>query len=160
MFRFFRTAIIYLFTLNTIAQSAPKAAEIALDNEVFTNVEHAPEFVGGVKQMNEFIKSNLKYPPKVYSGKIEGKVFLKFIVEKDGTISNINMLSGMGFGCDEEAIRIVKLMPKWQSGTQKGKPIRVYYKLPIAFSLRKIDDGSFDSKMSKPDWYLPAYRRQ
>jgi periplasmic protein TonB len=61
--------------------------------------------------------------------------FVKFIVEKDGKISTINILNSMGLGCDEDAIRVVKLMSKWQAGTQRGKSIRVCYTLPIAFSL-------------------------
>ena len=159
MYKVIFTAII-LFSVNQLnAQTAPKAAEIASENVIFTIVEKNPEFVGGREKLNGFITANLNYPAKALAGKVEGKVFLKFIIEKDGSISAINILQGMGFECDEEAVKVVKKMPKWKAGTQDGKPVRVYFTMPISFVSKK-KTFEIDNKMANPDWYLPAYRRQ
>jgi protein TonB len=114
-----------------------KTVEIEENNLPFTSVEESPSFVGGVNEMYKFLGKNLKYPSAAQRANIQGKVFLKFIVEKDGSITGVETLKGIGFGCDEEASRVVKLMPKWIAGRQNGRNVRVLYTIPVFF---KLDD--------------------
>ena len=103
--------------------------------QIFTVVENDPEFPGGMDALRKFIQKNLQYPQLARENGIEGKVYVTFVVETDGSISNIKILRDIGGGCGAEAVRIVKLMPKWKPGTQRGKPVRVQYNLPIMFNL-------------------------
>ena len=103
--------------------------------EIFTFVEEYPEFPGGEKALYEYIKNNIRYPEVARTSGITGTVYVQFVVEKDGSISDVKVLRGIGGGCDEEAVRVVKSMPKWKPGKQRGQPVRVYYTLPIDFKL-------------------------
>ena len=94
-----------------------------------------PEFVGGYAAMLQFLKSNIVYPEIAKQLNRSGTVYLEFIVEKDGSITNITLLRGIGSGCDEEALRVVNLMPRWNPGLQNGRAVRVSFNLPIKFSL-------------------------
>jgi len=114
-----------------------KKASYTKDEEPLNFVEKMPEYPGGNEAMLKFIRDNLQYPQIAAEMAISGKVFLQFVVEKNGRISNIKVLRGIGGGCDEEAIRVVKLMPNWKPGMQNGKPVPVYLTLPIIFSLQK-----------------------
>lgn len=106
------------------------------DPPIYPYVQKMPEFVGGEKAMYEFLKSHIIYPKLAWENNIEGTVLLEFVVEKDGSISNIRPLVSANFSeLDAEAIRVVKLFPKFIPGMQMGKPMRVYYKLPIKFTL-------------------------
>ena len=78
---------------------------------------------------------NIKYPPAALAKKVQGSVFLEFIIEKDGSISNIKVQRSLGSGTDEEAIRVLKLSKKWNPGVKDGKLVRTFYKMPIKFSL-------------------------
>lgn len=111
--------------------------EIKEDNTPFTTVEVQPSFMGGNSEMYKFLGKNLKYPSAAQRANIQGKVFLSFIVEKDGSITDIETMKGIGFGCDEEAMRVVKLMPKWIAGKQNGRNVRVKFTIPVFF---KLDD--------------------
>ncbi|MBL7982067.1 MAG: energy transducer TonB [Flavobacteriales bacterium] len=104
-------------------------------NEVFTIVEVMPEFPGGQEALNAFLAKNLKYPEQAVEDGIEGMVFVTFVVEKDGKISGARVLRGIGGGCSEEALRVVRRMPNWNPGTQRGEAVRVQYNLPIRFKL-------------------------
>ncbi len=110
--------------------------EYADGKEIFSVVESMPEFPGGIKNLYEFLGENMEYPTIAMESGIQGRVFVTFVVEKDGSITNVEVLRGIGGGCDEEAIRVVKLMPKWKPGTQRGKPVRVQYNLPLKFTLK------------------------
>ena len=101
--------------------------------EVFPNVEEMPAFLGGEEKLWEYISQNIQYPQTAREKGIQGRVFVGFIVEPDGSISNVKMLRGIGGGCDEEAMRVIKSMPKWKPGKQGGKPVRVSYQIPISF---------------------------
>lgn len=103
--------------------------------EIFISAETMPEFVGGEIELSKFLSKNIIYPKLAKENNFEGRVIVRFVVEKDGTISNTDILRKLGFGCDEEVIRLVKTMPKWVPGKQNGKPVRVYYTLPIVFEL-------------------------
>ena len=86
-------------------------------------------------RMLDFINGNLEYPQEAKDAEIEGKVFVSFIVEKDGSLSSIKLLRGIGYGCDEAAMDVVRKMPKWKPAIQRGKPVRVQYQLPFNFKL-------------------------
>lgn len=107
----------------------------AVEEEIFTAVEQNPEYPGGTSAMYRFIGENLKYPSAAQRANVSGKVFVKFVVEKDGSIGDVQILKGIGFGCDEEAARVIKQMPKWKPGRQNGRDVRVYYIIPINFTL-------------------------
>ncbi len=101
----------------------------------FLFVEQNPEFLGGNAAMASFLQKNLKYPSPAVRANIQGRVFVQFTVGSDGKIENVKSIKGIGFGCDEEAERVVKLMPDWNPGKQAGRAVRVRYTLPIAFQL-------------------------
>jgi len=112
-----------------------KVLEIEEDNTAFLTVEVQPSFIGGNSEMYKFLGKNLKYPTAAQRANIQGIVFLSFIVEKDGSITDIETMKGIGFGCDEEAMRVVKLMPKWIAGKQNGRNVRVKFTIPVFFRL-------------------------
>ncbi|MFN8352818.1 MAG: TonB family protein [Spirosomataceae bacterium] len=122
-----------------VDESTPKAAEpvtIQEDDTPFLAPEQQAEFVGGWGEFRKFLEKNLKYPPMAQRSGVEGKVVLTFVVSKTGEISGIELLKGIGFGCDEEAVRVVKLMPHWSPGKQSGRPVPVKFTLPITFALQ------------------------
>jgi periplasmic protein TonB len=102
----------------------------------FTVVEEMPGFPGGEGEMYKFITTTIKYPEEAKELGIQGKVFVNFVVEPDGSISEVKLIRGIGGGCDEEAIRVVRAMPKWIPGKQRGVPVRVFFNLPIKFTLQ------------------------
>ncbi len=121
-------------------------AQVESDTNSF--VDEAPSYPGGENARVKFIEKNLKYPQDAILKNIEGTVHIRFIVEKDGSISNISIVKGIGSGCDEETIRVVKLMPKWKPGTNKGEKVRVYLTMPVKFRLEKEDKKPED--LQKP----------
>jgi len=108
----------------------------------FVSLENPPKFPGGIDDFYKFLGENIEYPEEAKKQNIEGNVFVSFIVEKDGAISDIKIDRKLGYGTDEEAVRILKLSPKWNPGTQNGKAVRVKYNLPIKFSLGKRPTGT------------------
>lgn len=98
-------------------------------------VEVFPEFPGGMNAWAKFIQRNLRYPAIAQESAVQGKVFLSFVVEKDGNISDVKVLRGIGYGCDEEAIRVIKKSPRWKAGMQNNLPVRVRFQMPIAYTL-------------------------
>ncbi len=113
-----------------------KEEQTVQEEEIFTIVEEQPEFPGGEEARIKFITENIKYPQIAKENGIEGKVFITFVVEKDGSISNVRLLRDIGGGCGEEAIRVVKAMPKWKPGKQRGQAVRVQFNMPINFVLQ------------------------
>ena len=110
--------------------------EEIVEEEVFLVVEENPEFPGGPAKLLEYVQKNHKYPMMARESDIQGKVFVGFVVEKDGSISNVKVLRGIGGGCDEEAVRVVQSLPKFKPGKQRGNTVRVAYTLPIVFKLQ------------------------
>jgi TonB family protein len=102
---------------------------------VFTLVKVMPEYPGGTIALFEFLGNNLKYPERAKEQKIEGKVYVQFTVDSDGNVVDVSILRGIGGGCDEEAMRVVKLMHNWIPGEQDGKKVNVQYNLSINFTL-------------------------
>ena len=103
--------------------------------EYYMVVEQMPEFPGGLEMLNDYLKENIKYPEAAKEAGVEGRVFVSFIVDLDGRVSNVKAMRGIGGGCDEEAVRVVESMPKWKPGIHKGKVVRVAFNLPIYFKL-------------------------
>lgn len=103
--------------------------------EDFIVVEQMPEFENGVKAMYEFLGKNIVYPAVARENGIEGTVYVGFVVSKDGTIRDVQIKRGIGGGCNEEAVRVVKMMPKWKAGKQNGKAVNVAFTIPVKFKL-------------------------
>ncbi|MGY6523662.1 MAG: energy transducer TonB [Mongoliitalea sp.] len=104
-------------------------------DEIFDVVENAPEFPGGMEAWYQYLQKNLKYPTQARRMGIEGTVYVVFVVNTDGSIQDVELLRGIGGGCDEEAIRVVQNAPKWTPGKQRGRPVRVRMRLPVRFKL-------------------------
>lgn len=104
-------------------------------HKVYEMVEEMPMFPGGQKEMMTFLSKTTKYPAKAVKKKIQGRCLVQFIVEKDGSISNVRVMSKVHPLLDAEAIRVVKSMPRWMPGRLKGKPVRVKFNLPVTFCL-------------------------
>lgn len=106
------------------------------DAEVFVIVEDMPEFPGGELALRKWIANNIKYPVIAAENGIQGKVYVQFVVDKDGSISNARIARGVDPSLDQEALRVVNNLPKWKPGMQRGKPVRVSYTVPINFQLQ------------------------
>ncbi|GGZ38985.1 protein TonB [Echinicola pacifica] len=104
-------------------------------DEIFDVVETMPTPPGGMEGWNKYLSKNLKYPTQARRMGIEGTVYVVFVVNTDGSIQDVGILRGIGGGCDEEAMRVVKNAPKWEPGKQRGRPVRVKMRLPIRFKL-------------------------
>ncbi len=107
----------------------------AKNDSIYQIVDQMPEFPGGTEALLKFVANNVKYPEKAKDEEISGRVFISFVIEKDGSVSNVEVKRGIGGGCDDEAVRVVKAMPKWKPGKKDGKPVRVSYMLPVNFKL-------------------------
>jgi protein TonB len=114
----------------------PENPVVEEDTKVFTIVEEMPSFPGGEGKMLEYIAKNIKYPPPARENGIQGRVYVTFVVDKDGKIKDAKVLRGVGGGCDEEALRVVKTMPEWKPGRQNGRNVQVQYNLPVNFVLK------------------------
>lgn len=122
-------------------QLMPKPDDPKLDIEtnvvdpVYKISEVMPEFPGGLSELYKYVYSNINYNQEAVNLGIQGKVFVRFIIEKDGTASNVEILKGLGFGLDKEVKRVIHSMPPWKPGMQGGLKVRVEYVLPVKFSL-------------------------
>ena len=114
---------------------APQDEEVP----IFTVVEEMPEYPGGMKALYSYLGENIKYPDEAKKNGISGTVYITYVVEKDGSVSNAKVLRGASPELDKEAVRVVSAMPKWKPGKQKGIPVRVQYNLPIKFALDEKD---------------------
>ncbi len=119
-----------------VKDEKPQVIEQPQQAEIFTVVEEQPGYPGGEEARIRFLQESIKYPEEAKELGIQGKVFVTFVVEVDGSITDVRVLRGIGGGCDEEAIRVVKSMPKWVPGKQRGVPVRVQFNLPIKFTLQ------------------------
>jgi TonB family protein len=99
------------------------------------SVEEAPEFPGGQKAFAKFLGSNIKYPVSARENRVEGKVYIGFIVEKSGQLSDLKIIRGIGGGCDEEALRVLRSSPPWKPGMAGGKAVRTSYTFPVTFQI-------------------------
>ena len=124
--------------------SSPTAAGTGATDVVYVAVEVQPNPPGGMAGWNRYLSENLRYPENAEENGIEGTVIVAFVVDTDGSITDIEILNGIGGGCDEEAIRIVKGAPKWTPGTQNGVPMRTQMRLPLKFKLAENTSGNED----------------
>ncbi|MBO7200978.1 MAG: energy transducer TonB [Bacteroidales bacterium] len=129
--------LILLVVVALFCCTSAMAQTVVVDEEIFLVVENEPEFPGGEDSLYAYIARNIKYPEAAKKEKIEGRVFVTFVIEKDGQVSSAKILRDIGGGCGEEAIRVVKNMPKWKPGTQRGNPVRFQFNLPVSFMLGK-----------------------
>lgn len=111
---------------------APEEEEV---EEIFTIVEEMPSFPGGVSAFHEYLRRNLKYSAAARKMGVEGKVFVQFVVDKEGKISDVKAIRGIGAGLDEEAVRVVKNSPAWIPGRQRGNAVKTRVVIPINFAL-------------------------
>jgi len=140
------TAASLNLSLNSVTTVNEEAEEI--EEEIFTVVETQPQFPGGDDSLYSFIYSNLRYPQEAIDNGIEGNVYITFAIEKDGSITNIKILRDIGYGCGAEAVRVLKMMPKWIPGSQRGKPVRVQFNIPIKFELKDEDNAKHTDETS------------
>ena len=125
--------LLFIFTVK--AQMTDSARNS--NANIFTSVQHNPEYTDGLKKLYEFVEANLRYPATARERNTHGLVIVTMVVEKDGSLSQVRVVKGLGDGCDEEAVRIVKLSSPWKPGTQNGHAVRVAYSLPVSFMLNK-----------------------
>jgi TonB family protein len=107
------------------------------NDKTFTKVDIVPEFPGGFEAFGRYLGKSLRYPALARENGTQGRVIIAFVVEKDGTLSDVKIAKGIGDGCDEEALRVINNCPPWKPGIQNGKPVRVAYSVPISFALSR-----------------------
>ena len=123
--------------LGLMTANAQKTVISQSNQSVYDQVEQMPEFPGGMPAMIEFLQTNLKYPKDAIKQQVGGRVMVMFVVETDGTLSNVRVAKKVFPSLDSEAVRVVKTMPKWKPGKEKGRPVRVNFTLPVVFSTKK-----------------------
>jgi protein TonB len=118
--------------------NAPVNKEVieAPSNEIFTSVEVTPEFPGGIEKFYAYLGKAINYPAVARENNVSGRVIVTFVVERDGSLTDVKALRGPGSGLEEEAVRAVKKSPKWRPGKQNGREVRVQYTVPVVFTLQ------------------------
>ncbi|GHT19178.1 cell envelope biogenesis protein TonB [Bacteroidia bacterium] len=124
------------------------------NEEIFTKAEQNPEFPGGIQALYKFISNNLRYPASAQQKGIQGKSVIRFIVKKDGAVSNVELLKGFDADCDAEAIRVIKSLPQFHPATQDKKPVEMYYTIPITFALQKQENINNETLTAIPNTVL------
>ena len=119
-----------------VTASAQKTVVSQKNQKVYDVAEQMPEYPGGMPAMFEFLMKNLQYPKDAEKQKVEGRVMVMFVVETDGSISDVKVAKKTFPSLDAEAVRVVQSMPKWTPGRDKGKVVRVQYTLPVSFRLK------------------------
>lgn len=140
----FLIAIVLLFATALFGQTSPKDGE-----PIYTTVEVMPEFPGGQEALIKFISNEIIYPQDARDHGITGTVVIKFVVEKDGSVSNAEAVVPLYPSIDKESIRTVMSMPKWTPGMAQGKPVRCYYNIPLTFQMSKKDIKAAKKQMKK-----------
>lgn len=126
----------FIFSGTVLSQTSDKVEQDTSKEEMIYDMpEIMPEFIGGPDALDQFVKTNMKYPPDAKAKGIQGKVYVQFVVEKDGSITNVAVRRGVNPLLDAEAVRIAKLLPPFKPGTMRGKKVRTRYTLPITFTL-------------------------
>ena len=122
-------------TSETIKVIPVVAMEKEESDEIFVIVEEQPQFPGGTGEFTKFVVANMRYPRQARSMGVEGKVFIKAVVGKDGKLTDLEVMKGIGAGCDEEALRVVGQSPPWKPGRQRGREVRTRIVIPLVFKL-------------------------
>ena len=123
-------AVCCLTTVN-----AQKTVVSEKDQKVYDMVEEMPEYPGGMEALMKYLTTNVKYPKDAVKQKIQGRVMVTFIVDTDGSITDVKVVKAVFPSIDKESVRVVKNMPKWKPGKKDGRPVKVKYTLPLAFHL-------------------------
>ncbi|MBL7789460.1 MAG: energy transducer TonB [Chitinophagales bacterium] len=126
--------IAFLLLISLSCYSQESSSDKSEEPYVFA--EQMPEFPGGDNALMAFLQKNIKYPVKALKNNIQGVVMVNFVVHSDGSILKVKVTKGIGGGCDEEAVRVIKKMPKWKPGKQAGKNVAVYFDVPINFTIK------------------------
>ena len=131
--------IVFFNCIESSAQETPKAEELNTQEKVYNTagITQKPEFVGGINEFYTFVGENFKIPKQAIDAKLKGKAFVQFIIEKDGSITNVELIRGIGMGTDEEVLRVIKASPNWNPGKMGDAPVRVLYSLPITIQTSK-----------------------
>ena len=148
-------------SMKPILDPAFETLEISqIDKSLSADIERMPEYPGGDEARLKFLRDSLVYPIDARLKGIQGRVYVTFVIERDGSISEVKVLKGIGYGCDEEAIRVVKSMPNWIPGIEEGKPVRVQFNMPLLFKLNNngVPDYNFSKgvKLMKAESYEKA----
>lgn len=131
-----KTLFLTLISLMLICLHQDAKAQASSDEIYnFVSLENPPKYPGGIAAFYKFMINNLKYPALAKEKNIQGNVHVSFVVEKDGSLSDVKTVRSLGYGTDEEAIRVIKLAGNWNPGTADGKPVRVRYNIPVRFKL-------------------------
>lgn len=133
----FSGLLLFVFSHKSVAQENNEKLKDDSQAIAFDSIETKPEFPSGMEAFYKFIGENFKMPPEAAKNNVSGKLYLQFVVEKEGSLSEIKALKDLGYGLGSEAIRVLKLSPKWTSGSVKGKPVRVLYSLTITIKTEK-----------------------
>lgn len=136
MKRLIMMSLMAICCLTTVLAQKTVVSQNDQKEDPFNVVEDMPAFPGGMEAMIQFISSNIKYPADAKKQKVDGRVLVKFVVEKDGSITEVKVIKPAFPSLDAEAIRVVKAMPKWKPGYQNGQAVRVQFAMPINFSLK------------------------
>ena len=120
-----------------MTMSAQKTVVSQKSQKVYDTVDQMPEFAGGMSALIDYLSTNIKYPQDAIKQNLSGRVMVMFVVETDGSVSNVKVAKNVFPSLDAEAVRVVKAMPKWIPGRHKGKIVRVNYIVPIVFSIKK-----------------------
>ena len=124
-------------TATFVPPPPPKPKQEEVTEEIFVVVENQPEFPGGNTAMMKFLSDNIKYPVIAQENAIQGRVITNFVVEKDGSITDVQVVRGVDPSLDKEAVRVIQSMPRWTPGKQRGQAVRVRFTLPVVFRLQQ-----------------------
>ncbi|NCB25576.1 MAG: M56 family peptidase, partial [Bacteroidia bacterium] len=156
----------------TLAQDPPPVKKEGTEEAIFVVVENQPEFPGGQAAMMKFLADSLRYPKIAVENGIQGRVICNFVVMKDGSVSDVQIVRGVDPVIDAEAVRVLKLMPDWKPGTQHGKAVNVRYTLPVVFSLAKkeskieinelssVEEKMFVETLVRPNIMFPGGQKE
>lgn len=132
--------IIFILSLYGVALAQSKGNSVSvvvtLHDSIVPQNTTEPEFPGGYSALNSFLQQNIKYPEAAAQAKISGRVFVSYLIDTVGRVTDVKILKGIGYGCDEEALRVVRAMPFWKPGTQSGKAIPVRYNISVRFPIK------------------------
>ena len=156
----------------TLAQDPPPVKKEGTEEAIFVVVENQPEFPGGQAAMMKFLADSIRYPKIAVENGIQGRVICNFVVMKDGSVSDVQIVRGVDPVIDAEAVRVLKLMPDWKPGTQHGKAVNVRYTLPVVFSLAKkeskieinelssVEEKMFVETLVRPNIMFPGGQKE
>lgn len=119
-----------------VVKEEPKVEQKHEPEQIFVAVEQPAEFKGGQAALMKWLSNNVRYPEAAQQNGVSGRVIVRFVVEKDGSVSSPSIVRGVDRDLDQEALRVVRKMPKWQAGKNNGQPVRSYFNLPVTFKLQ------------------------